>query len=549
MRVLFYNWVDYLDPEGRGGGVSIYQRNLMEAFGDGGPVEPTFLCAGISYDLLSDTPRWERIRHGPRRDRHRRYEIVNSRVLAPAHFSFGHRTQVSCPETRAAFVDFCRARGPFDVIHFNNLEGLPADVLTLKEEFPDTRIVYTLHNYYPLCPQVNLWHQERETCTDFDEGRKCVECLPDRPDAQAVRQADAVAYLLKRMGIAPGTRPFDFAFRRLLTLAGGATGAAAKVLPQARAVRGFGARVTTSRPAGAGLPRTVESPALRFRSRREAMVSLMNAHCDRILCVSGRVAELARRYGYDPGLLQVAYIGTREAEKFAATAPKERLLRPDGTLALGYLGYMRRDKGFFFLLDALEELPEAAARRVHLVIAARSGPPEAMARVEALSDRFASVRHADGYSHATLDALLAEVDVGVVPVLWEDNLPQVAIEMHARHIPLITSDLGGARELGATEQMVFRAGSAASFRDVLLDLLAERVDLDAYWRRARAPTSMAEHAAGLRALYAELTGAAGPAPAETAGEAAEAADAAAGPHPAQTFEEPGAIRLDRGRHA
>jgi glycosyltransferase involved in cell wall biosynthesis len=210
---------------------------------------------------------------------------------------------------------------------------------------------------------------------------------------------------------------------------------------------------------------------------------------------------------------------------------------------------MRRDKGFFFLLDALEELPEAAARRVHLVIAARCGPPEAMARVEALSDRFASVRHADGYSHATLDALLAEVDVGVVPVLWEDNLPQVAIEMHARHIPLITSDLGGARELGATEQMVFRAGSAASFRDVLLELLAERVDLDAYWRRARAPMSMAEHAAGLRALYAELTGATRPAPAETAAEAAGAADAAAGPHPAQTFEEPGAMRLDRGRHA
>jgi len=61
--------------------------------------------------------------------------------------------------------------------------------------------------------------------------------------------------------------------------------------------------------------------------------------------------------------------------------------------------------------------------------------------------------------------------------------------------------------------------------------------------------SMAEHAAGLRALYAELTGATRPAPAETAAEAAGATDAAAGPHPAQTFEEPGAMRLDRGRHA
>ena len=28
MKILFYNWVQFDDPERRGGGVSIYQRNL-----------------------------------------------------------------------------------------------------------------------------------------------------------------------------------------------------------------------------------------------------------------------------------------------------------------------------------------------------------------------------------------------------------------------------------------------------------------------------------------------------------------------------------------
>jgi len=31
MRVLYYNWVDYLDDEKRGGGVSVYLNNLMAA--------------------------------------------------------------------------------------------------------------------------------------------------------------------------------------------------------------------------------------------------------------------------------------------------------------------------------------------------------------------------------------------------------------------------------------------------------------------------------------------------------------------------------------
>ena len=102
------------------------------------------------------------------------------------------------------------------------------------------------------------------------------------------------------------------------------------------------------------------------------------------------------------------------------------------------------------------------------------------------------------------DLDLAQVDVGIIPVLWEDNLPQVAIEMHCRHIPLITSDLGGARELGNTPEMVFRAGDVDSLHDVLFDVVAGNVDLGEYWRNARRPISMEEHAEELLDLYRKL---------------------------------------------
>ena len=48
MKILYYNWVDYLDPEGRGGGVSVYQKNLLEEFGKSNNNELYFLCSGIS---------------------------------------------------------------------------------------------------------------------------------------------------------------------------------------------------------------------------------------------------------------------------------------------------------------------------------------------------------------------------------------------------------------------------------------------------------------------------------------------------------------------
>jgi glycosyltransferase involved in cell wall biosynthesis len=204
--------------------------------------------------------------------------------------------------------------------------------------------------------------------------------------------------------------------------------------------------------------------------------------------------------------MDVAYIGTRHAELFTATAPRETLLAGDGTLALGFLGYMRRDKGFFFLLDALEAMPARMASRIHLIVAARAGPPEAMKRLRALGGSFASILHADGYSHDNIDEILSRVAVGVIPVLWEDNLPQVAIEMHARHIPLITSSLGGAKELGNSPPMTFEAGSVAGFHSVVSNLLSNSIALDEYWDGARVPTTLDEHRDSLVGHYRAISG-------------------------------------------
>lgn len=542
LRILYYNWVDYLDPEKRGGGVTIYQRNLMRAFAAEKDVDAWFLSAGISYDLFSTRPRWERVRHGPRENRRRRFEIVNSGTLSPSHHSFGQAEQLDHPETVAAFVDFVERNGPFDAIHFNNLEGLPATVLAVKTRWPQTRIVLSLHNYYPICPQVNLWYREEETCTDFDQGRRCVECLPFRHDARIVRLANAVAFTLKKNGIQPGTRLFDRVFVPGMRVAGRLVRGWNRLRRERRQRAADRALATVPAPSVALMSVASSGGPLRplrgahdaFAKRRRDMVALINAHCDLVLCVSERVAEIAAQHGIRREILRTSYIGTAEARKFAETAPRPAILRPDGTLALGYLGYMRRDKGFYFLLEALEKMPPRLTERLHVVVAARASDPAAVERLGALSDRYASISFADGYTHDTLDDILAQVDVGVIPVLWEDNLPQVAIEMHARHIPLLTADLGGARELARHPAMVFRAGDREDFQRRIEALLAGKVTAADYWAGpVQAPVPMAAHLAELRGFYAPP--AAGPAAAAAAAAAddeAAAATAAAAPPPA-----------------
>lgn len=499
MKILYYNWVDYLDPEKRGGGVTVYQRNLIEALGDTGEHEVTFLSSGISADVLKSKPRWDKVRYGKRSERKRRYEIVNSGTLSPSHFSFGNVSQVSEPETEVVFFDFIRAHGPFDVIHFNNLEGLPADVLKVKEHWPDTKVVLSLHNYYPFCPQVNLWRKEKENCLDFRDGKRCVTCLPWEQDERGIALANSVAYVLKKWGMAPGGGfLFDQAFKRFFF--------PARV---GRKLTGYYRRdqekLSTKTAKRKVLPGPLEpiGPPLSetFADRRRQFVELINSHCDKVLCVSERVKEVAQHHGLNESILETCYIGTRQAGKFAETTPKDSILPADGILTLGYMGYMRRDKGFYFLLKALEALPPEMAARIRLIVCAKKDTKKLMDRLASLQNTLAAVLYADGYTHDELDDIIAQMDVGLVPVLWEDNLPQVAIEMHARHIPLLTSDLGGAQELGNFPDMVFKAGDVAAFHTRLAALLNGEITQAEYWENPMAPLSMEQHIDNLLGHY------------------------------------------------
>jgi hypothetical protein len=49
-----------------------------------------------------------------------------------------------------------------------------------------------------------------------------------------------------------------------------------------------------------------------------------------------------------------------------------------------------------------------------------------------MAHRFRAITLHDGYTHAGLDRVLEGVQLGIVPPIWEDNLPQVAIEMVSR---------------------------------------------------------------------------------------------------------------------
>ncbi len=93
------------------------------------------------------------------------------------------------------------------------------------------------------------------------------------------------------------------------------------------------------------------------------------------------------------------------------------------------------------------------------------------------------------------------IDLGLVPVQGEDNLPQVTLEIISHGIPILTSDRGGAQELAANPDFTFPAAAHASFNEVLRRLVEGELTLASFWENTMDLRSMAAHLEELTALY------------------------------------------------
>ncbi|MBK0092099.1 glycosyltransferase [Erwinia sp. S59] len=474
MRICYYNWVDYDDKRKRGGGVTVYQKNIIESLNGKKENEIFFISSGVTYNPFSNKITYKKA--------DKKYDIINSGTLAPSHLSFSSYAQITHRETEDVFMDILKDIGEIDIIHFNNLEGIPVKVLEkIKSNYPSIRVIFSVHNYYPFCPQVNLWERERKNCKDYNGGRKCVTCVSHSHGEGYFKKNYFLDGILLSKNIKDNSLVSQFAWS-----------AAHKANNVFYKIRKLIKPIELSKP----LVNFSENSSY-FIGRRQEFINAINEYCDVVLTVSKRVADICNEFGIKRDLLRVSYIGTAHYSKYLQSKPKGNKIS-----TIAYLGYMRKDKGFEFFIDSLRKVPVNIAKNINLVVAAKRHNEHYYYLLKELTSRFNNVYFADGYTHKNIDEILEHVDLGIVPVLWEDNLPQVAIEMHCRRIPILTSDLGGACELHRKHpRFTFQAGNYKDFITKLTDLTVNGYDSLQYWSESMSPVSMEQHVNELIEFY------------------------------------------------
>lgn len=527
MKIMIYNWAQFDSPVMAGGGVTMYLRNIITELLSRDGIEVWFLSAGDTYRFLNRKPVIEETSNAFDHPRLRTFSLINSPIKAPAHAAFNDidhwlRDDVT-PRLLREFID---QHGPFDVLHLHNLEGIGAQALNLPKGHKLGRIFYTLHNYMPVCPQIELLYDNRLPCTDYRDGARCVGCLGSDHRMANLIAFDRVGGAIKGRGLAghplggflfdlySGTKSYAKAARNMARdLATGLrTGFRHWHLrPRSEAGRTHGwtagprTRAPRAHPPGRRL-----QEASAYRQWREANGLALRDHVDGVFAVSDLCGQTAMRF-LPPGtqvetlLLPIDIeISLDERRALRAGRPAEpgRQAAAGPGLTLSFIGYDIPSKGLPFLIDALAEIDDPFYRNsVDLLIVARLSPQRER-QLAQLETRFRSVRVLPSYGRDQLAALSQMIDLNIVPSIWWETFNQVTVELARLGVPsLVSSHVGAKQTLTRPEDFVFEAGDARHFRD-RLDRLLRNADLrDSFFDAELRMPTLQQHVDMLLARY------------------------------------------------
>ena len=459
-KILIYNWLPYDNPWKWGGGVTVYCQNIMNELLKHNPeVEIYFLSSGFAYDATKAETYIRKVSFSDE-DKIHQMEIVNSPVPAEQRWLYVNPlVALENSSLKNVFGDYMETYGPFDAVHFNNIEGLSLDVLDLKERFPETRFVYSIHNYVPLCVNGSYYMRHKHcNCTPEHTGEDCFACT----------RADI------RSNIAHET------YMR------GVWGDPENLYSELYWIEQFGF---------ARLDEDV-SPK-KIKDFAKTAVRKINKNCDSILAVSKRVYEIAEDNGFDVSKMSVSYIGTKVADTQMGHPATEEC---NGILKIVFLGndLFYEEKGYPFLMEALSEMDVKYASKIDLLLTVKQ---KEHAQMYDMLKNFHSVQIVNGYTHDDFDWIFKDCHLSIVPVLWEDNLPQIAIESVAYGVPVLASSAGGASELTESPLFRFECGNKEEMLHKIEHFVDHPSDLLKYWETHHGLVTLEMHIQELMEVY------------------------------------------------
>ena len=423
-----------------------------------------------------------------RRPRLRRWEARGVEMLEVVNsplYDHGRQPELEMSEPRieGMLERVLGGRTP-DAVHVHELAGLPFSLLDVAQS-AGLPVIVTLQDYFPLCSTFKLLDANGRTCLRRDIGADCVGTVAADPRPPGLLIEATLKYDLWRAPLLP---KFD----------------------TARVNRFIRRTSRTLAPLEARRRRTLRpdpSDAPAFQRRREQNVARLN-RADRVIAMSRRVADIYAQLGVDSERLRTMQLTLAHIE---ALTPRTPALRPPLTFAT-LAGFESEAKGARLLLDAARQLAARAAPGSYRLLVFGHVEPEFADQANDIP----GIEIGRRFAPAELGAILDDVDVGLMPSIWEEAYGYAGIEFLAKGIPVIANAIGGMTDYTRDGETGWlnRSCSAEELTEIMESVVQrpeQVVELNAKLlaNRDAIVKPMARHADEMDAVYREAIAATG----------------------------------------
>ncbi len=483
MSIAFLGWAWLALQAREGSGYNLAASELAAGLAMSGH-RVSYLRAGMDYDQrrrpwAERVERWRGIEC---------YRLYNSGNLSPASTNFNNmERELADRRTSVAVVEWLD-RMQAEVVHIHSLEGYGLDLIGAIRA-SGRPVFVTPHNYWFVCPQVDLLHEERRVCFDYEGGAKCPGCLdaPSPRVATEKRRAEQTAHRVLGHATAHSLKGAYVAAKALKEKLSpkeaeqfdDTSESPDAIKPDPQAWRGFETRDTDTGEIDYGLslrPKerapelgtapydanerflaadhhlrvlNNDAPGSVYGRRRLAGIAALN-RATLVTPPSRFMLQVHEKMGLNTELGHHLRLGLPHFDQIHRRARRSpyytrRPWSPDGAsrpLRFGFFGTTRNNKGLPVLADAIELLDRDTRQRCQFVI--RAGGHDWPFR-KRLS-RYPEVSYTGWYDQTMLVAAGGDYDVGILSHVWFENSPLVLLEhLHAGKF-VISSRLGGPPE-------------------------------------------------------------------------------------------------------
>lgn len=482
MHVAILGWARLAAQAAEGSGYNLAASELAAGLVLSGHTVH-YLRSGMDYTLAPRGPHiklmetWRGVRC---------HHLFNSPNLSPASSNFRNiPRELSDPETSTLIVDWMKTTG-IEVVHVHALEGYGLDLIPAIKA-AGIPVLVTPHNYWYVCPQVDLLHKERDVCFDYEGGQRCVGCL-DAPDPKtAITKRATQQTVIRKLGPA-AYNLMDKTYRAAKRAAGRGAPEDEKppvyddiaddpnaISPDPEAWRGFEVSKddTGEIEFGLGLRESEQPPRLgrttidanermlgardihlkvlhpEYGRRRIAGVEALAA-ADLVTPPSRFMLSVYETMGLPPERGHHLRLGLPHFDQINRKARRSPYYdrrpwdaeRSGHPVRIAFFGTTRNNKGFRVLAEAIPMLDKDIRQRCQFFM--RAGGYDWHFRK--MLSRYPEVSFVGGYDQVMLVASSGDYDVGVLSHVWFENSPLVLLEhLHAGKF-VLSSRLGGPPE-------------------------------------------------------------------------------------------------------